>query len=100
MTSTEHDDEINRYLRQFADNEKTLVCLRERLRGASRALDALKLDSDRFATEDEAERAAKYMIETTGEVHENLTRYAVAIERRKHFRSILSQLGYGSFIKD
>ena len=100
MTSAEHDDEINRYLRQFADNEKILVCLRERLRGASRSLAALDLDSDRFATEDRMERAANYMHETTGEVRDNLTRYAAALERRTHLRSILNQLGYGSFIKD
>ena len=100
MSPTEHDDEINRYLRQFADNEKTLVCLRERLHGASRSLDALDLNSDRFATEDKLERARKYMNETTGDVRDNLDRYAAALEKRSHFRGILNQLGYGSFIKD
>ena len=45
MTEAEHDAELNRVLRGYADNERTIACRRERLRTVWSALHDLNLNS-------------------------------------------------------
>lgn len=79
MTEQERDAEVNRYLREYADNEKTLVCLRERLLNARKGLEMLNLDSDRYPSAGSVDAARATMNKPMGDVLDNFDRYARAL---------------------
>ena len=100
MTEGERRNDISRKLHAYADNEKTVACLRERLREVARGLAVLNLDTDHHASLAEVEQAMSLVAAVTGDTLKNLREYQAALTERSQLQRFLRDSGYSVILKD
>ena len=100
MTEAEHDAELNRVLRDYADNERAIACRRERLRTVWSALHDLNLNSGNHPPQGELEKAEKAIVKLGGNLLEDLAKYRRHLISREHLAKALRNHGYGALVGD
>ena len=94
----ERDEDIIRKLREYADNERTIACLRERLRSVKAALEGLELESDKHLTRAARDRAEDALGKGVHNVQTDLSEYVRALNEREQLARFLKANGHGALV--
>ena len=99
MTEDERRNDAHDTIIEYAENERTIHCLRERLRRVVSALARFGLSGDQHPAADVVRETATNIGIIRRDPREDIKAYANALEKRDRLARSLQDHGYGALVE-